>query len=120
MKVIINTEFIDGDSVTKLDTTGILENNKILKFLDGKTKVRLDLENNLLKRENEEVSFEYKFIENEKTLNGVLVNELGLEAYVSIFTESIIKEDNFYSVCYRLVDEENKKIEYCIFWRCLL
>lgn len=117
MRVSVKTEFIDSEGVTKLDTTGILENAKVLKFLDGKTKVILDLENNLLKRENNEVSFEYKFLENEKTLNGVLVSELGLEAYVSIFTESIIKEDNSYSVCYRLVDEEYKKIEYRIFWR---
>ena len=117
MRVNVKTEFVDGDSVTRVDTTGILENGKILKFLDGKTKVRLDLENNLLKRENDEVVFEYKFLEKEKTLNGVLVLELGLEAYVSIFTESIKKDENSYYVNYRLVEEEDKKIEYHIFWR---
>ena len=116
MKVRVRTEFIDDRNISEIETSGILENNKILKFMDGTTKVKLDLENNLLHRENDEMSFTYKFLENDKTLNGVFIKELGLEVYVSIFTDKIIESDSSYSVCFRLVDED-KKQEYRIFWR---
>lgn len=116
MKVKVRTEFIEEDNISEVETSGILENNKILKFMDGKTKVRLDLENNLLYRENDEMSFTYKFQENDKTLNDVLVKELCLEVYVSIFTEKIIKSESSYSVCFRLI-EEDKRQEYRVFWR---
>ena len=72
----------------------------------NKTACILDYENNILKRDNEEMMLEIHFIPNEKTNNKIYIKELNNSINLEIFTKEITKEEDKYIVIYESNNEE--------------
>lgn len=67
-----------------------------------KTITTYDYENDILKRDNEQMCLEYQFRLNEKTINNIYIKELKDTLKIELLTKSIIKQDNILKIVYSI------------------
>ena len=82
-----------------------IPDSKTIKYKEGtKTNVTLDLENNILIRENNDIYMEYIF-EEDKVTDGVLKLKKDNKDFVLLTkTIKLEKQDNYFKVKYKLVE----------------
>lgn len=98
---ILNNDLNDEYKVT-------VQNNVDKKTLfykekDG-TNTSFDYQNNILKRDNNEMNLEFKFIKKEKTMNYIFIKDLGKNLDVEIFTKEIENTSNKIQIIYEMND----------------
>jgi len=86
---------------------GILTGSK-LQFLEQDVKVVLDFQNQLMIREDSDKKLLYKFVENEETLNEVLLYSDKISVFLKIFTNQFLYQDSSCIIRYRLLEEERE------------
>jgi len=111
MKVKLELKIKTEEETLHFSTSGILENQRILKYIENGVKVILDLKEDKLTRESTDFILQYKFLKNGETLNDVFLKD-----YQKICTHRLEKKENYYLVEYTLL-EENRKVCYEVCWR---
>ena len=85
-----------------------VHNDKEKSILEYKEKdetlTAFDYLNNILKRNNNEMSLEFKFTKGEITNNKIFIKELNKEIEVEILTKEILKDDKFIKIVYVMND----------------
>lgn len=112
-KVKLNIKLKNKDIQEEKSLIAVIDNNQI-KYIENKdivTEMELDLENDILIRNNKDYTITYKFILDEITINKVLVKELNRGLDLKIKTNKLKKDNNSYKVEYEILDS-NEIIEY--------
>lgn len=108
IKVIIKNE----EQILKKDYQAIFLDNKIIKYMENKnTKVEVNLEKLLLKRENDDLKMEYFFKEKTGT---IYLKEYKKYLNINIEVKKIICEQDEFLIEYVI---ENNHFSYSIDWR---
>ncbi len=116
MKVKLELKIKTEEETLHFSTSGILENQRILKYIENGVKVILDLKEDKLTRENTDFILQYKFLKNGETLNDVFLKDYQKTISLAICTHRLVKKENYYLVEYTLL-EENRKVCYEVCWR---
>lgn len=83
------------------------QDEKNIKYIEpDKTATIFNYEQNILKRDNDQMSLEFKFCEKEKTINSIIIKDLNKTMELEIYTKKIIKEDNNIIIIYEMNDSE--------------
>jgi len=92
------------------------EESKIISYNENKqllTKVKIDLIEKILTRENNDYYLKYKFIENEKTENEIKMKDLNQSIFLKIKTDKFEIEENKVKIIYTILDS-NEKVTYIV------
>ena len=84
----------------------LLKDNKLMYYEPNKTKVIFDYENNILTRNNKEISMEYKFDLENKTIGYIEVKELGKSLNLNIKTKKFLSDNKNIDLVFFVEEEE--------------
>ena len=84
----------------------LLKDNKLMYYEPNKTKVIFDYENNILTRNNKEISMEYKFDLENKTIGYIEVKELGKSLNLNIKTKQFLSDNKNIDLVFFVEEEE--------------
>ena len=84
----------------------LLKDNKLMYYEPNKTKVIFDYENNILTRNNKEISMEYKFDLENKTIGYIEVEELGKSLNLNIKTKKFLSDNKNIDLVFFVEEEE--------------
>lgn len=84
----------------------LLKDNKLMYYEPNKTKVIFDYENNILTRNNKEISMEYKFDLENKTIGYIEVKELGKSLNLNIKTKKFLSDNKNIELVFFVEEEE--------------
>lgn len=84
----------------------LLKDNKLMYYEPNKTKVIFDYENNILTRNNKEISMEYKFDLENKTIGYIEVKELGKSLNLNIKTKKFLSDNKSIDLVFFVEEEE--------------
>ena len=71
-----------------------------------KTITSYDYQNDILKRENEEMQLEYQFKLNSNTTNSIFIKQLNKKFNIDIFTKEIVKTSTNLKIVYTIDNQE--------------
>lgn len=114
MKVKVKTSLKFEEQKICYEGFGIFSDSK-LQFIENDVKVFLNFKEQLMVRQDLVKKLSYKFVENEETLNEVLVFPENIGIFLKIFTKRFDYQNSCCEICYRLLDEE-KDVVYRICW----
>lgn len=107
----IKASIKNDDTNNSINTTAIIYDG-ILKYKENEnTKVILDLNNNILIRENNEFRMEYKYDIKKETKGKIFIKELNKEIELKIKTKKYVKKDELIIINFSI---ENNNFEYRI------
>ena len=108
----LNIILISKEEVTEYNLLGEYdEENNIIYYNENNnlvTKMKLDLKNKELTRENKDYYLEYKFIENEETENKMVLKELDKNIFINIKTDKFKLEENKLEIIYTILDSDEQ------------
>lgn len=111
----LNIVLITNNEVTEYNLLGEYdEDNNIIYYNENNnlvTKMKIDLKNKNLTRENKDYYLEYNFIETKETENKMILKELDKTLFIKIKTDKFELEDNKLEIIYTILDS-NEKIIY--------
>lgn len=84
----------------------LLKDNKLMYYEPNKTKVIFDYENNILTRNNKDISMEYKFDLENKTIGYIEVKELGKSLNLNIKTKQFLSDNKNIDLVFFVEEEE--------------
>ena len=84
----------------------LLKDNKLMYYEPNKTKVIFDYENHILTRNNKEISMEYKFDLENKTIGYIEVKELGKSLNLNIKTKQFLSDNKNIDLVFFVEEEE--------------
>ncbi|MBQ6135211.1 MAG: hypothetical protein IJI60_02725 [Bacilli bacterium] len=104
-KIKIRVSIIQEEKETKEEVNAIYQDNIFKYQEDKKTKVILDLNQNILLRENKELKMKYIFQEKEETDGIIESKELGKKIMVKIKTKKIERKENDIKITFQVEDQ---------------
>ncbi len=88
------------------------EDNRVLTYKEeDNTLVKYYYDKGILTRENEAISLEYNFINNELTTGKILIKDLKKVLNLNIYTMSITYNNNSIEIHYKIEEEFTYKVE---------
>lgn len=113
MKIKIKVKIKNNEQNLKNIYTAIYQKDKeIIKYQElDKTKVTLNIKDNILIRENNFMYMKYIFLNNNISIGDILLKDINKSVKVNIKTKKIIKNSNKFLVKYELLDG-NEAFEY--------
>lgn len=114
MKVKINTKLCADGSQIQHQVFGIFRDYNLI-FWEDKVKVSFNFQEQTMIRDDDVKKLWYKFVENEKTLNEVLLHSEGFSFSFQILTKKYVYNYSSCEIIYHLVDED-KDVYYQICW----
>ena len=76
--------------------------NDVIKYIEGNNKILIDIKNNILEKENNDVSIKIDFV-NDKIF--IFIKELKREFIKNMEVISLENKKNYFYVKYKLIDE---------------
>ena len=102
VECLVSISSSESNHEEKVNVFNDVEKNIIFYIEKDKTTNTFDYKNNILKRDNEEMSLEFNFKLNEKTINNIYIKELNNTMTVELITKEIIKEEKLLKIEYEM------------------
>lgn len=110
-KIRLQATLRSSEDENQFETNGYINQNKIHYIEPSGTKVELDIEENILKRNNREMEMEFVFDLKEETESYLFLKEYNQSLTLKIKTSQIIKKKDYYCVEYEIIDND------CFFYK---
>lgn len=110
-KIRLEVTLRSSEDDNQFETTGYIHENKIHYIEPSGTKVELDIEENVLKRNSQEIEMEFFFELNKETESYLYLKEYNQSLALKIKTSQIMKDKDYYCVEYEVMDND------CFFYK---